>query len=584
MKTEADIRKTLLHLNAGEFKPALKQARIGMKRHKTHPFFANIAGVATSALGSPRNAVGFFKQALALDPEFLDARRNLSQALIQLQKPDAALVQLERILATAPNDADTWYLKAQAKLAMGEAAEAEAAADKALDLRPGRAAVLNLRALAKNAQGHEAEALEDFEEALAQEPDNVQTLLNISLPLARAIRTKEAAAAIRRATELAEDRADVWLRYGAHLVETGAPEEAKLVFGRVLALDPGNAEAIEQLSDINDTAEDRDLLPVAKQALRKVRKGSVDEADLHFALARIAMKQGNEAEAVAHLGQANAGMARLLPHDVEADAAQVNAVMTRFAEPEVTAAERVEGRARPIYVLGLPRSGTTLAEAVLAGNSQVTALGERAVPGVLLGRYVTEGARAFGPSERKTFVAEDVARLPVIVQSRTAYVDKMPENYWLIGFLAAAYPEARFIELRRDPRDVALSLWQARFSGTALSYAYDLEAMAQRFNLYARLMAHWRRVVPGRILQVRYEDMVDDIAATSRAIAAHCGLDWVAEMAEPHATTGQVLTASATQLRQPVHSRSVGKWRRFETMLAPFVAGLDPVLWPEIAE
>ena len=583
MTTETDIRKALDHLHAGGFKPALKLARIGMKRHKTHPFFANIAGVATGALGSPREAVGYFKQALVLDPGFVDARRNLAQALIQLQKPEAALSQLERVLAQAPDDADAWYLKAQALLATGAAQEAEAAAGEALRLKPGRAAALNLRALARNAQGREAEALEDFEAALASEPDNVQTLLNISLPLARALRGDEAATAIRRATELAGDRADVWLRYGAHLIETGAPEEAKAALQRVLALDPGHADAIEQLAELNDAAENRDTLRLAKQALRKVRKGSEAEASLHFALARIAMKEGEDAEAVAQLGQANAGMARLLPHDAKADAAQMEAVMARFAEPEAASPEAAPGRARPIYVIGLPRSGTTLAEAVLAGNPKVAALGERAVPGVLLGPYVVEG-RDFGPAERAAFVAEDVARLPRLVEGRAAYVDKMPENYRLIGFLAAAYPEARFIELRRDPRDVALSLWQARFSGTALSYAYDLEAMAQRFNLYARMMAHWRRVVPGRILQVRYEDMVGDIAATSRAMAAHCGLDWVAGMAEPHAAAGQVLTASATQLRQPVHGRSVGKWRRFETMLAPFVAGLDPALWPEIAE
>jgi hypothetical protein len=274
-------------------------------------------------------------------------------------------------------------------------------------------------------------------------------------------------------------------------------------------------------------------------------------------------------------------MARLMPHDMAADSAQTEAVIARFAEPVSDETAVQDGRARPIYVLGLPRSGTTLAEAVLARHPDVTPLGERAVPGVLLGPFVT-GAGVFGPEERAAFVAEDAARLPELPEGCRAYVDKMPDNYRLLGLLAQAYPRACFVHMRRDPRDIALSLWQARFSGRALSYAYDFEAMAHRFNLYARLMAHWQQVFAGRVLEMRYEDLVRDVTTGGQAMAAHCRLDWVPEMATPEAAIGQVLTLSASQVRQPVHTRSIGKWRQHEAMLAPFVERLDPDLWPDI--
>ena len=173
--------------------------------------------------------------------------------------------------------------------------------------------------------------------------------------------------------------------------------------------------------------------------------------------------------------------------------------------------------------------------------------------------------------------------LPAMPEGTVAYVDKMPENYRLIGFLLSAYPDCRIVHLRRDPRDTALSMWKAHLDGTALSYIHDLKAMAHRFNLYAETMRHWHRIFPGRIFDLRYEAMVQDVAAASRELADRCGLEWSPAMARPDLSTEQILTATATQLRQPVHTRSIGRWRQHAGTLAPFIEGLDPELWPEIA-
>ena len=136
--------------------------------------------------------------------------------------------------------------------------------------------------------------------------------------------------------------------------------------------------------------------------------------------------------------------------------------------------------------------------------------------------------------------------------------------------------------MRRDPRDIALSMWRGRFTGRALDYTYDQQAMARRFNTYARMMAHWHKVLPGQVLDLSYEEMVSDIDSASRTLADWCGLEWDAAMARPNESAGQVLTMSAAQIRQPVHQRSVGGWKAHETMLGDFIDGLDPALWPEI--
>jgi hypothetical protein len=167
-------------------------------------------------------------------------------------------------------------------------------------------------------------------------------------------------------------------------------------------------------------------------------------------------------------------------------------------------------------------------------------------------------------------------------ESTRAFVDKMPANYRLIGYLATALPEARFVHLLRDPRDVALSIWRTHFPAAAMGFTADLEAIAQMANLYRRYMAHWQALFPERILDVPYAELVQDIEGWSRRLAEHCGLDWVPEMAAPEKNPGAVRTASVNQVRQGVHSRSVGAWRKHAEALAPFVAALDPALWPEL--
>lgn len=136
--------------------------------------------------------------------------------------------------------------------------------------------------------------------------------------------------------------------------------------------------------------------------------------------------------------------------------------------------------------------------------------------------------------------------------------------------------------MHRDPRDIALSMWQAHFSGRALAYSYDLKAMAHRFNLFARLQAQWQDLFPSQILRLNYEELVGDVEHHSHRIAEFIDVDWCPEMAEPGQATSPILSLSAGQVRQKVHKRSVGRWAQYADMLAPFIEDLDAELWPEL--
>jgi hypothetical protein len=224
--------------------------------------------------------------------------------------------------------------------------------------------------------------------------------------------------------------------------------------------------------------------------------------------------------------------------------------------------------------VGLPRSGTTLVEAMLSNHEHVVPLGERGTLGFLLEETIAKGI-SLDANKLGDLRQEDSRLMPSIPEDTIAYIDKMPENYRLVGFLKAVYPECKIIHVRRDPRDIALSMFKAHFAGSALNYTYDLPSMGHRFNLYDRVMRHWNNVFPGQILEVHYEKLVANIMGEGQLVAEFCGLEWNETMAHPDQTKAQVLTMSANQLRQPVHSNSVGNWKKSQGLLKPFLDTLS---------
>ncbi len=240
-------------------------------------------------------------------------------------------------------------------------------------------------------------------------------------------------------------------------------------------------------------------------------------------------------------------------------------------------------RTRPVFVFGLPRSGTTLIEQVLASHPRIHGAGElrlarqsfEAIPETLGRPGRAAGRRrpprrgrpsAGWPSGTSTrcggWTAADAERV----------VDKMPDNYMYLGLLAAMFPNAVFIHCRRDLRDVAVSCWMTDFR--SIRWANDPDHIAHRFRQYRRLMDHWRAVLPVPIHEVDYEETVADLEGVARRLLAACGLEWDPACLEFHRTNRPVRTASVTQVRQPVYKQSVARWKNYERELADLFAAL----------
>tara|TARA_R110002049_G_scaffold23781_5_gene84575 strand:- start:24609 stop:26381 length:1773 start_codon:yes stop_codon:yes gene_type:complete len=580
------VQKAADALRHGRFSSALKLARVGLKAFPAQVQLANLAGLACAQSGDARGAASYFELAMRADPGHREARHNLAQALMQLGAPDKALTVLAAACDKWPTDVGLLLLRARAMQQAGDDQSAVAAATDAIALAPGSGALFYLRALAYVALGDSRAADADFQQAVALAPQDAANRIAFADFLAHHARSDEAVAQIDAGLAAHPDHAGL-LQQAARLAQaSGDITSAVAQYERLLNLIPDHPLALNGLAYICDTA----AAPALLDRLQRVGadKKTAGETKVLLGFARAALAARVKAtDAPQLLARANAAAARLLPYDGKAEIAAQDRLLAPFVARAATAqAPRQENdsTAAPIFILGLIRSGTTLAEQVLASHPQVAGLGELSRARQLADTQATAFADAGTAPDARAFAEAYRAVLPPLPDGTQHFVDKMPDNFRVIGYLLNAFPDATIIEMQRDPRDVALSMWADLFPTSAHAYANDLTAMAQHMNTYADTMQRWRNLYPTQVHAVAYADLVTDLEATARQLADLCGLGWHPDMLHPERTAASILTASAQQVRAPVHRQSLGKWRDKAEFLTPLTDALDPALWPGLQQ
>jgi tetratricopeptide (TPR) repeat protein len=535
-------------------------------------------GNALFALGRLNEAAVSYRTAIELTPGLALAHCNLSTLLNSQGAFEAALDSARRALELMPELVDAHRNCAAALTALHRFAEAEPAYRRALALQPARAETLSDLGNVLTELARFDEALTFCRRAIALRPDDAAMHSRLGTTLFYAGDPHGAEASFRHAVSLDTGFAGAWSMLGQVLRALGRFEEARACFYRALELDPEQPQAAAGLALVGQSAEDEAQIGRLRALLGGPDYPATTRIDAGFALGLLLDNADRCDEAFPCFAEANALHRRLLwavgeRFDPAALRQQVDNIIASCT-PALYAA--VEGGGNPsqapVFVVGMPRSGTSLVEQIAASHSRVFGAGElRDIYGIV--KDLEEHGRGrpvsgLDPDLAGRLAEGYVAKLQSLACGRERVIDKTPYNIHYLGSIGVLFPEARVIFCRRDPRDTCLSCYFRKFDEAA-PWASDLRDRGYSALETARLAEHWRRVLPLRMLTIDYEALVADLEGESRRLIEFLGLDWEPACLDFHRAERPVLTASAWQVRQPIYSRSVGRWRKYERHLGP---------------
>ncbi|WP_051412435.1 sulfotransferase [Pseudoxanthomonas sp. J35] len=362
----------------------------------------------------------------------------------------------------------------------------------------------------------------------------------------------------------------------------GALEPAEEALEQCLRADPDYLPALRLLSTLRRQTPERNHVDRLRASLARLGEGHAFAPLAHYALFKELDDLGDTAAAWQHLEQGMRTRRVQLAYDEQAEV-ELFRVLQQLPFGDVPAAAPEPGTPAPVFVVGMPRSGTTLLERMLAAHPAVADAGELRDFTCQL-RWCTDRlggphpdaalARAAAGLDPRLLGARYLEHTAWRAHGRDRYIDKLPANFLVAGLIAAALPQARIVHMARDPMDSCFSNLKALFAD-AYPHSYSQAEMARHYLRYRALMAHWDRRFPGRILEVRYEALVADPEAEARRVLAFCGLQWCDEVLGEGGRKGMVGTASTVQVREPIHRRYLGQWRRYAAKLMPMKAILD---------
>jgi len=377
------------------------------------------------------------------------------------------------------------------------------------------------------------------------------------------------------------DRALRHKRAWVHLY-LGDFDRAAADFEAMLAASPGDPDALKGLADLGRQTRESNRIAAMEAALSAAPPDSTQAATLHFALAKSYDDLGEYAESWRHLGAGNRLERARTRYDPARDRAVIERIVAGFPRIEPTAADST-GES-PIFIVGLPRSGTTLVERIIGRHSQVHAAGE--LP-ALTEAILLAGQRDMSRPSNWLALAATLPRLDAaliareyLARTRTRrgerprFIDKQPTNFYYCPLILRAFPRARIVHLTRHPMAACYAIYKGSFQTGSFPFAYDLTELGEFYLGYRLMMAHWHEVLPGRILDVAYEDVVSALEPTTHRILDYLGLPFEARCLEFHRNPAPSTTSSVVQVRQGLYDTSVSHWRHYAEHLAPLAAQL----------
>jgi tetratricopeptide (TPR) repeat protein len=556
------------YLERGAFREAADSYRRALQLKPQDAVIHCNLGVALRELGELESAERSTHQAMMLDPTLSVAFNNLGLIRVAQGRRDEAVIHYRRALQLNPKYVEALNNVGAALNDLGARREAAAAHAQAISLDPNRPqSHCNLGNVLIEMRRFE-DAVVSFERALALKPDLAPAHLSLAAALRQLGRAAQAEVSCRAALAIEPQSAAALSVLAELRADRGQFADAEVLLERAMVLDPGFPFPYFSIATHRKmSAEDRRWLD-GTMALFNKPLTLRHEISLRYALGKYFDDIQQYDEAFGHYRQANELTQR---YGVRYDAAAImhrnEAIKTRF-DPTALAdwQSRGDGAQRPVFIVGMPRSGTTLMEQILASHPAVFGAGELPFWQTAFGAFEAKGAALI-----PTMARDYLAGLAALSDSAPRVIDKMPQNFVNLGLIHAALPNAKIIHMQRHPIDTCLSIYFHYFSHLH-PYANDLSHLAHYYGEYVRLMEHWRAVLPaGTLLEIPYESLIEDQEGWTRRALDFLGLPFDPRCLDFHQTDRVVITFSKWQVRQKISASSVGRWRHYHKHVGPLL-------------
>jgi tetratricopeptide (TPR) repeat protein len=540
-------------------------------------------GICLAELDRDKEAVSSFNRAIKLQANYPDANFNLGLAYFRLGYFEQAIFAFHQAVEQNPQHAAALSNLGTTFFELGHFSEAVASYRKALELDSGYTDARHNLGLAEAALGNTEEAVAHYLNALELQPEHAEAYSNLGNALRELGQVEQAFDSFRKAIEIKPEYAEAHHNLANLYYDTGDMVAAEKSYSQAISLQADHASAHRSRTRVVKHREYNQQITAMEELLDTAELTAEQRMHLGFGLGKAMEDIGEYDRAFDYYKSANAYKREQCSYSIEREGKRFDEIKQAYSGKlfeQLSSSGSTDST--PIFIVGMPRSGTSLVEQILASHVDVYGGGElmlmaetaREILGSNTQADLGASLASISVETLKSSGEDYVRKLRSRSQSALRITDKMPGNFEFIGLIKLILPNAKIIHCRRGAEDTCLSVYKNYFSSRGHYYAYELSELGHFYREYQSLMEHWSDLLPGFVYDIQYEDVVANQEQQARALLAHCGLDWDPGCLDFHTTARSVRTASAAQVRQPIYDTSVAVWKRYESSLGPLLKAL----------
>jgi len=541
----------------------------------------NIRGSCYKTIGQRDEAVNDYKKALALKPDYAEALYNLGITLRELGQIDAAINSYKQALTIKPD-----YFGAHNNLGniFLDLGQLDAAADHfewAVAYKPDFADAYNNLGIVCRQRDQVYDAIKNFEKAIDIKPEYCEAHSNLGHSLNLINQEDAAVKCYEKSLAINPDYTPAYINIALVYQEKGQIDNAIKQYEKALAINPNHVLAYYNLSDIKQYTISDDQVAKMASLLSTGNLSQSERIHLCFALAKVCENLENQDELYKCLDEGNRLRKKDLNYSLE-KSQNLSSTFRRLFSTLPTVIEQSQSfepsTIRPIFIVGMPRSGTTLVEQIISSHNAVYGAGELTTLPTVVGPIARDHLTQNTNLSESNFLSIRQQYLDALSRfevTENVITDKLPLNFQYIGFILSAFPEAKIVHLKRDARATCWSIYKCHFKNKGNGFAYNLDDLAGFYGLYVELMDFWHQLYPGKIYDICYEDLTTNQEEETRKLLQYCELDWDENCLNFHTNKRAVKTASSLQVREKMYQGSSEAWKKHEAYLQPLIKALS---------